>query len=137
MARDVFGNLLEWGNVMNMLGELGKTNQLDQHQEGLARILRYKDNWRLRETVLQCCTGIRRPENVLLDEIRRVMMSVDEYYDLRILAVTAMGALASRAPRATTEDALGSLHVLLDAPQPPILHDAVQKAIAGVASATR
>lgn len=52
MKGDVFGDLRAWGRVLGQIAELRKAKKLDEHQEGLTRILRYPSNWRLREEVL-------------------------------------------------------------------------------------
>ena len=46
MSTDVFGDLREWKRVLEHLEHLKNGGQLDDHQEGLARLL-----GRLRETI--------------------------------------------------------------------------------------
>lgn len=52
MDSDIFGNLMDWGLVLDKLDDLKKSEKLHKHQADLIRILRYRNNWRLRETVL-------------------------------------------------------------------------------------
>ena len=142
MKMDIFDNLLNWGTVMELLEKLHKANQFDEHQAGLARILRYKDNWRLRETVLELCPNIKNPDLDLLSEINRIMMDSEDYNDLRTLAATSLGAPVRSAARAKApgsafdpKDALKNLYLLLNSPQPPIFHDSVRKAIDSIKEA--
>lgn len=45
MYSDIFGNLTDWGRVIEMLDRLKELKKLDRNQDGLTRVLRYRDNW--------------------------------------------------------------------------------------------
>jgi len=73
---DIFGNLIDWGHVIETLDRLKELKQLDRHQDGLTRILRYRDNWRLRETVLKHIVHLVEPTEELVQEV--INITVDE-----------------------------------------------------------
>ncbi len=137
MGKDIFGNLTEWGNVLDQIEHLRQSCSLDEHQSGLIRILRYKDNWKLRETVLSCLTDLKNPCEETLDEVLGIMMDEGTYYDQRVLAAECLGYLAGifrpaspmKAGETYPEKAVERMDQLLKVPQPPILHKALQKAI--------
>lgn len=43
MNQDIFGDLREWGVVLERLNDLKQSQKLDDYQEGLTRILRYQE----------------------------------------------------------------------------------------------
>lgn len=96
---DTFGNLEDWGKVLETIEDLKKTKKLDQHQRGLARILRYGENWRLLETVLECAKEVAEPSEEFLKAICNVMDNRGIYLDGRILAVKALESLVPRMSR--------------------------------------
>ena len=55
-----------------MLDRLKELEQLDRYQDGLTRILRYRDNWRLREIVLKHIVHLSEPTEELVHDRRRV-----------------------------------------------------------------
>lgn len=141
MKKDVFGNLMDWGNVLETLHEIKKSGVLDDHQAGLARVLRYKENWRLREHVLECLREIDRPTDELIQEVCRILCDGSAYIDMRILAASALGELVPKRVRDSGEEPkFGDVPVsqvmrdLVDSPQAPILHKAVVKALEAVGS---
>ena len=93
MSSDIFGNLMDWGQAMDKLNQLKQSKKLNEHQPGLARILRYRDNWRLRETVLSYVKDIAHPSDDLLTEVLNIVMDENVYYDARIIAVDALASL--------------------------------------------
>ncbi len=93
---DTFGNLEDWGKVLKTLENLKNKKKLDGHQRGLARILRYGQNWRLLEKVLDYAKEVAEPSEEFLGALCNVMTSRNIYLDARILAV---GTLESLAPR--------------------------------------
>jgi hypothetical protein len=93
---DTFGNLEDWGKVLNTLEDLKRTKKLDEQQSGLARILRYGENWRLLETVLEYGKEIVEPSEEFLKAICNVMDSRHIYLDARVLAVQALESLVPR-----------------------------------------
>ena len=98
MAGDVFGNLTEWGRVVDQLEMLKSEGLLDEHQAGLARILRYPDNWRLTELVLTCATEIRQTNDLLIAEVTRIFSDQNAYLEVRVLATRALGHLLTHRP---------------------------------------
>ncbi len=126
---------MEWGDALDKLNDLRKAGKLDEHQEGLARLIRYKDNWRLRETALEYAADVKKPTDALLKEIVKTLMDDAAYYDDRILAAAALGALGARMGEgirggAITKDLLlESLRGVTLNPAPPILKDAARMSI--------
>ena len=110
--------------------------QLDRHQDGLTRILRYRNNWRLRETVLKHIVHIVEPMEELVQEVINITVDEDTYLDMRILAVDALSHLIPLCSkrddiksRNIVETAVENMNMLLNLPQPPIVHEAVTKAL--------
>lgn len=137
MESDTFGNLMEWGDVLDRLEDLRKTGRLDDHQKGLKRILRYRDNWKLRETVLDCIKELKAPSDGLLDEVLGIMMDDAACYDQRILAAESLGVLAAgisqkgrvRDDRAYPTRATDSMRSLMMIPQPPVFRNALERSL--------
>ena len=136
MDADIFGNLTDWGQVIETLDRLKELKQLDRHQAGLTRILRYRDNWRLRETVLKYIKHLAEPTDELVQEVVNITMDEDIYLDMRILAVDALSHLI---PLRIREDdirgrelvgiAIEKMNKLLKSPQAPIFHEAITKSL--------
>ena len=53
MQPDPFGNLQDWGHAMELLTTLSDNGKLNECQPGLARILAFQGNWRIREETLK------------------------------------------------------------------------------------
>ena len=139
MGRDEFGNLLEWGGVVERIGSLRDTGELDEHQEGLARILRYRRNWRLRETVLEVVEEVKSPSMELVSGVWAVLADRMLYLEVRVLAARAPGEMLRNVRKTggnagvrieceTVED----MKRILDSSQAPVLHDAVRRALARI-----
>lgn len=96
MSDDIFGNLTDWGSVMDTIEGLRERRKLDGHQEGLTRILRYRDNWRLREIALDCVKEVSKPSDELLHAVLAIMMDEDIYYEARVMAAEALADVFSR-----------------------------------------
>lgn len=139
MNVDGFGNLREWGRVMEKMEALTKSGKLGDCQEELIRVLRYNDNWRLREAALAALPGISEPSPALIDEALKIMMRDDLYYDVRILAADALGKTLKKDSRTnrrggdkmkeTLNRVIEGMNRLLSDPQPPILHRAVRESL--------
>ncbi len=139
MTQDVFGNLKDWGAVLDKLEDLSRAGALGEHQGALIRILRYNDNWRLREAALDALPMVQEPSPALIDEVLAILVREDLYHDVRILAADALGRLFGQgAPwlkkgaanaRLLREKVLGVLEEVLAAPQPPILHEAIRASL--------
>ena len=139
MNVDGFGNLREWGRVLEKMEVLTKSGKLGDCQEELVRVLRYNDNWRLREAALAALPGISEPSAALIDEALKIMMRDDLYYDVRILAADALGKTLKKDSRTnrrggdkmkeTLNRVIEGMNRLLSDPQPPILHRAVRESL--------
>jgi len=139
MAADIFGNLREWGRVLDAL-ETARTQQvLDEHQAGLARILRFRGNWRLVENVLRVVPEIRQASDLLIAEVCNLAAAWDVSVDLRVLAARALGHLLSHRPeQASSFDPARTLRTMEEIaakPLPPVLTEAVKAAVAEVRKA--
>lgn len=126
MSYDVFGDLQEWGRVLDQVQEMRKDGTADNHQQGLARLVRYPFNWQVRQAGLRAIAELKQPTDEVLGVA--VQIVVDEKNDLetRILAGGALnrilnngcGTISGTARSEATE----SLRDLLATPQPPVLH---------------
>ena len=146
MENDIFGNLKDWGTVLDKIFELKKNHTIDAHQNGLVRILRYKQNWKLRETALECMKELKDPCSGILDEALSIMMDDTTYYDQRILAADSLGFLLKQLkfpnthiPENATKDEcidkiIDCMKDLLDSPHPPIFHEAIEKSLYSIQS---
>ncbi len=133
MSSDIFGNLMDWGQAIDKLNQLKQKKILNEHQPGLVRILRYRDNWRLRETVLSYVKDITHPSDDLLTEVLNIAMDENVYYDARILAVEALASLMNNYKnnkendRIDKNDVNKKIKALLVSPHPPIFHEAIRR----------
>ncbi len=131
MQPDPFGNLKDWGPVLELICKLTDTGKLSDCQPGLARILAYKDNWRLREETLKRLKTIENPSEAMLEKVLRIMADKNLYYEVRILACESMTDLLrnmdNRFTAVTKADLAEILASQLATPQPPIFYDALQK----------
>ena len=136
MQRDDFGNLEEWGRVLSLVEGLTRDGRLEAQQAGLVRLLRYPDNWRLREAALESCRTLREPTEPLVSAVLRIMMDEGLYHEVRVLAAEALAQLVP----ATRRSSLGrnralegqvaeQMHALLDSPHPPVLHQAARRVL--------
>lgn len=136
LIQDPFGNLQEWGLVLEKLDQLKSSGQMEHHQNGLIRLLRYKTNWRLREAALHGMARVVYPSEELIREILEVVLSDSAYYELRVLAVETLAALAGKTAANGSYAAsfrpvpvARELHVLIRVPHPPILTEAVLRCL--------
>ena len=137
MDGDIFGNLMDWGHVLETLEGLSKNNHLDEYQAGLARILKYKDNWRLREAVLECVGQVEKPCSDLVREVMNIMADDGTYYDMRILAAAALGELvckcsADQEVESNRIRCTELMRAFLESPQPPIFHEALENSLRSI-----
>jgi Lhr-like helicase len=135
MDSDIFGNLMDWGLVLDKLNDLKKSEKLHKHQAGLIRILRYRNNWRLRETVLKYITYLNEPSDEMLTQVLNIMIDKSVYLDARILAADALANLIRKRKDARENDrtidkvVIEKMETLLDSPQPPFLNEAIRKSL--------
>ncbi len=99
MKSDVFGNLMEWGDVLDKLEQLRDSKTLDEHQAGLVRILRYPHNWRLREAALGVIREVTQPTEELLKETLNIAMNEEVYVEARTIAVDVLADLMIKGRR--------------------------------------
>ena len=90
MKPDPFGNLTDWGQVLETLDKLADSGRLAECQPGLIRILRFKGNWRLREELLKRVGEIKTPSRELADQVLSILADDNVYYDARIIAGDAL-----------------------------------------------
>ena len=129
MKNDPFGNLTDWGPVLDTLDDLTDKGALSTCQPGLIRILRYKGNWRLREEVLKRVGEIPTPSKELIQQVVAVLADDNIYYDARIIAGNALIQLLKKAESINSDDIHGRVHKVIEklksTPQPPIFGNAI------------
>lgn len=126
MEKDIFGNLYDWGDVLEQIDKLRQSFSLDEHQPGLVRILRYRNNWKLRETVLDCIKELKRPVDSVTDVVFDIMMDDTVYYEQRILAADSLVHLCKKNAKARKKFVEG-VGKLLDVPHPPAFYKALNR----------
>lgn len=137
MDGDIFGNLMDWGHVLDKIEGLAKKKHLDEYQAGLTRILKYRDNWRLREAVLECVGQVEKPCSDLIREVMNIMADEGTYYDMRILATNALGELICKCSADQEADSNRArctelMRAFLESPQPPIFHEALENSLRSI-----
>lgn len=137
MRQDEFGNLSEWGDVLERLEQLKCSGQLDDHQTGLARLVRFQGNWRLREAALQSCLEIASASDVLIADTLNTLADEQTPLRLRVLAADSLGHLLPRySPQAGSpfdvERVTEVMAQVATRVQPPVLADALRQALAAV-----
>ncbi len=93
MSKYKLDDLMDWGRALTELEELRKEGLLDEHQDGLRRIIRYKRNWQLRTCALECAREVRLPQDELIQELCSVVCDEDSYPELRMRAAEVMADL--------------------------------------------
>ena len=136
MNKDPFGNLQEWGTVIDKLIDLEQAGKLSDCQAGLVRILRFKGNWRLREVVLKSIGKIKTTEVELTDDVLHIIIDDNTYYEARIMACEALQHIIKQNhhgqksftvfPRRHFSE---QLTLLRNTPQPPIFSDAIDRCL--------
>ena len=131
MANDIFGDLQNWGHVLDQMGRLAREGSLDQHQAGLARVARYPFNWRLREAALRTIGLLKEPTEEVIEVVLRILTNEHGDLDMRILAGDALARLLSNGAAASMSDRMRcriaqSMQDILGTTGPPVLHAAAQ-----------
>lgn len=140
MTDDPFGDLRNWGAVLNRLEQLSDQKGLDAVQPGLVRLIRYRSNWQLRERALLCAREVANPSCDLLSAVLDLAVHRGVYLDARILAVNALAVLfakqaAAHSPlRRRVIDELG--RQLLE-PEAPVFRLAVGRALEKIRKTSR
>lgn len=134
MRQDLFGNLEDWGHVLEQLAEFTRNGEIERHQDNLIVLLRYPDNWRLREAALESVPAIRHPMAALVREICKIMLNDGLDFQVRMLAAEALSAVLDRLGDRTQDDPAGirreireQMHALLASQDVPVLHQAVRR----------
>lgn len=122
MKQDPFGNLKDWGAVLDLLEQLDQKGVLGECQHGMIRIVRYKDNWRLRKEILKSSVTLENLSQNLIQQILAVIVDETIYYEARIMASRALARLAAegRIPAAMAGYVEWTLSLQLTAQQPPV-----------------
>lgn len=137
MQHDPFGNLTDWGVVLDILAELVDNGQLSECQPGLIRILRFKGNWRLREEVLNRVRAIQAPSEDLIRQVLTILTDDNTYYEARIIAGDTLMELLKNVPAGSygefTMSARKVIEKLKSTPQPPFFNEAIDRLYSAVA----
>jgi hypothetical protein len=134
MTNDVFGNLTEWGKVLGTLERIRTERLLDEHQPGLARLVRYPDNWRLREAALGAALEVSQANDLLVADVLHAVVDPSLGFETRVLAARALGHLLPlRPPQVSTgldpERIQTTLQDLLDRTYEPVLRRALTETL--------
>jgi hypothetical protein len=138
MNREMLGNLERWDAVLEQLDEWRRAGQLDSHQDDLLWLLRYRDNWRLREAALELSTFLQTPTPELIRQVSDIMMNESLYRKGRILAAETLGALMlNERKRGSITAPLDSevcerMNALLASNQPPVMHIALRRVLSQI-----
>jgi len=134
-----FGNLRDWGQVLEIMENLAKKGRLGEHQSQLIRLLRFDQNWRLREAAIESLKFIDNPSLELANEVFSIVKRKDLYYDVRILATDGLSKLMERIVgrqdlnsddvNAFVNQTLRGLEAHLETPEPPKFHDALKASL--------
>lgn len=131
MKSDPFGNLRDWGPVLELVCQLADEDNLSECQHGLTRILRYRDNWRLREETLKRIGKIENPDDALVRQVLNIIDDENLYYEVRILACETMEELLDNAcdkfDAPLEMEVLKTVEILLSTQHPPIFEPALKK----------
>lgn len=137
MNQNMFGNLTDWGTVLEKLEKLSKTKELGAYQDELIRLLRFDGNWRLREAAIEALPLVQHPSLDLAGEVLSLVKRKNIYYDVRILAADCLDLLTRKIAdgkaydrgmiREFIQGALLDLDALLSSPEPPKFSNILEK----------
>jgi len=99
MSTDVVDDLREWNRVLEQLKPPANRGQIDESRYGIARLLEYRFNWRIRAKAVQCISLWSTPEDRTLSLVLEIV--ADEYTDfnLRTLAADSLCSLISQGQK--------------------------------------
>jgi hypothetical protein len=134
VQHDNFGNLSRKDEVLAMLEEIASQNRLDDHQIGLARILRFRQDHGLLHAALAYATKIENSSDILIAEALNVLVSQDLPASMRASAAEALGHLVCRRPTKADSDfdldiVMESMVHVLHKSGSPVIKKALFKAI--------
>lgn len=131
MKQDPFGNLTDWGIVMDTLEKRADNGRLAECQPGLVRILRFKGNWRLREEVLKRAREIQAPSKELILQILSTLADDNIYYDARIIAGYTLAELLRNGPADSHKELNMAVRKVIEklksTPHPPFFNEALDR----------
>ena len=137
MKHDPFGNLTDWGTVLDIFEELANSGRLAECQPGLIRVLRFKGNWRLREAVLMRIGEIQDPSKDLFLQVLTILTDDNIYYDARVIAGDALVALLKNVDAGAYDDLADAARKVVEklkrTPQPPFFDEALDRVYSEVA----
>jgi hypothetical protein len=128
----------EQDRAIALLDQLKAMRQLDEHQSQLARVLRYRRDWRLLERVLADTMEITRASDLLIAEVLHVLVAPEVHLEARVLAARALAHLLPRRPDQPRGlyDPGRVVQTMTDMARnhdgPPILQDALVDALASL-----
>jgi hypothetical protein len=138
MKHDPFGNLTDWGTVLDTLEELADTNKLFECQPGLIRILRFKGNWRLREEVLKRIGNIQTPSEDLFYQVLSILGDDNVYYDARVIAGEALSSMLKNVHASSYGEMAVAVEKVIEkirrTPQPPFFEEALDNTFSEIAA---
>ncbi len=131
---DVFGDLEDRAAVLATLDRLREDSQLYDHQLGLSRLVRYREDRNLQEAALQSALEIRIASELLVAEALNALVSKETPLSLRIAAARAAGHLLARykpnlRSRMDPQRAYETLEHVAAQRQPPSLADSLREAL--------
>jgi hypothetical protein len=105
-------------------------------------LLRYRDNWRLREMALRSMRDLRAPSNEVICEVLTFLADEGLYYEARILAAQALADLLTTkgVEYAGDRDAVLSrivekMRAVAESSGPPVLHAAILECLTAIENA--
>ncbi len=129
-----WNSLREWDRVLGWLEYSIRQHSLDSRERDLIWLLRFNDNWRLREAALKAVRHLKEPSAGLMSEVVRIIEDTSLYSGVRVLGAEALAHLLDcnrkmRRPPAQKKAITRRLRALMAEPQPPIVTDAVRSAL--------
>ena len=116
--------------AMELLSTLSENGELNDCQPGLARILAFQGNWRIREETLKRLRYIENPSNELIRQVINIIADANLYYEMRIIACQAIEELLNRNHHpyyaSMQTILLQTLAAQMSIPQPPIFQQALE-----------
>jgi hypothetical protein len=132
---DIFGNLSRKSEILAKLEELASRDQLDDHQIGLARILRLRHNQNLINAALEYAAKIGRASDILIAEALNVLVAQELPISTRALAALVLGHLIRHRHTETVsqfdlDTVIESMNHVLSRSESPLLKKALWSVLA-------
>lgn len=142
MQPDVFGDLSLQSGVLARLRDIASRGDLDEHQVGIARILRFKQNPVLIHAALEFSGEIGRASEILIAETLNVLVSQDLPNHTRALAAKVLGHLICHYPADAVSDfdverVIESMVHVLSRSHSPTIKQALFRAISSARKAMK